>query len=281
MFGAAVYQINHLVICLLGSLLPQGSVSYLYYADRLVQFPLGVFAMALATAVLPTLSRQASLGQTAALRKTFTHALQMIFFITWPSMVGLIVLREPIVAVLFHHGAFDEQSTRLTASALLYYGIGLWAFSAVRILLYTFYALQDTRTPVRLAAVSIAANIVLGTVLMQTMQHNGLALGLSLASILHLGLLTVALRKKLGAIGWRLIVQSAARSGVCALLMGVTVWAVAMAVLPPAGRFALGLPAGLLLCILSGVAVYCGLAFMLQVPELESVKQLVVKRTIS
>ena len=119
-FGAAVYQINILVGTLLASLLPEGSVSYLYYADRLVQFPLGIFAIATATAVLPSISRQATKKNLQAVRDTFSYAMKLVFFITIPSMVGLIVLREPIVALLFKRGAFDAKTTHLTAYALLY-----------------------------------------------------------------------------------------------------------------------------------------------------------------
>lgn len=281
MFGAAVYQINSLVGCLLGSLLYQGSISYLYYADRLVQFPLGVFAIAMATAVLPTLSRQAASGQKQALRDTFSHSLRLVFFITLPAMVGLIVLREPIVAVLFQRGAFDAQTTRLTAGALLYYGIGLWAFSAVRIMTYTFYALKDTRTPVKVAFASIAGNMVLGVILMQPMQHNGLALALSLASILHLALLSAALRKKVGALGWRVLARSAARSGLCALIMGGAVWAMARQILPAGSNHTLVVLGGLLVCITAGVAVYGALAYLLKAPELGAMKQLLGKRTVS
>lgn len=281
LFGAAVYQINNLAVCFLGSLLAQGSVSYLYYADRLVQFPLGVFAIAMATAVLPTLSNQASMGQLSALRNTFAHAVKLILFITLPSMVGLIILRKPIVAILFQRGAFDEYTTRLTASALLYYATGLWAFSAVRILIYTFYALKDTRTPVKAATAAIAANIVLGATLMQTMDHNGLALALSLASILHLGLLAAALRKKVGSIGWRPIARSFVRSGFCALIMGVVVWALADWIAPAQNNRALGVLPGLIICILTGIVVFTGLAFLLKAPELQSVMRLAGKRTES
>jgi putative peptidoglycan lipid II flippase len=278
-FGAAVYQINSLVICLLGSLLPQGSITYLYYADRLVQFPLGLFAIALATAVFPTLSRQAAQEQWGALRSTFGHAIRLLFFITLPSMAGLIILRMPLVAMLFRHGEFDDQATRLTADALLYYGIGLWAFSAVRILIYAFYALKDTRTPVTMAIISIAANVALGAILMRPMQHNGLAVALSLASTLHLILLAAALRKRMGAWGWRQIVWSVARSSLCAILMGVSVWILARWVIPhdSAGRGELAV--GMIICTMAGVVVYIGLAVIFKAPELAIVKQLVFKRT--
>jgi len=279
MFGAAVYQINSLVITLLGSLLPQGSITYLYYADRLVQFPLGMFAIALATAVLPTLSRQATEGQWDALRSTFSHAIRLIFFITLPSMTGLIILREPIVAMLFKHGAFGDQATRLTAGALLYYGIGLWAFSAVRILIYTFYALKDTRTPVIMAFIAITVNIVLGALLMGPMQHNGLALALSLASMLHLVLLSAALRKKMGAFGWRRIALSVAKSGLCTLLMGLCVWGLARWLISAGGTGRAALLIDVVICMIIGTALFICLAIVLRVPELDALKQIVVKRT--
>ena len=139
--GGAVYQINILVGTLLASLLEQGSVTYLYFADRLVQFPLGIFAIATATAVLPSLSRQAAAGDIDKLKDTFDHTLKLVFFITIPASVGLIVLREPIVALLFKRGEFDVRATLLTAQALLYYSMGLWAFSAVRIVAAVFFAL--------------------------------------------------------------------------------------------------------------------------------------------
>jgi putative peptidoglycan lipid II flippase len=280
-FGAAVYQINNLVICLLGSLLPQGSITYLYYADRLVQFPLGLFAIAMATAVLPTLSRQATEGQWDALRSTFSHAIRLILFITLPSMAGLIILREPIVAVLFEHGAFSGQTTRLTADALLYYGVGLWAFSAVRILIYTFYALKDTRTPVTAAIIAIGVNIALGVILMGPMKHNGLALALSLASMLHVALLCAALRKKMGALGWRRIARSTACTCLCTMAMGLPVWFLACWLIPDEGAGTLELLMDLAVCVTAGVSVFIAAAAAVKAPELEALKQLLAQRTQS
>lgn len=278
-FGAAVYQINSLVNTLMASFLPTGSISYLYYADRLVQFPLGIFGIAMATAVLPTLSRQAAVAQWDDLRATFAHALKLVFFITLPAMVGLIVLREPIVALLFQRGDFDARTTQLTASALLYYGLGLWAFSAVRIVLNTFYALKDTRTPVRMAVISIAANAAMGAVLMWPMKHNGLALALSLASVLNLGLLTHALRKRLGSLGWRLIATSVAKSGLCAVFMGIAVWMLAQWIIPAASGHWLSALLGLMICLIAGIVVFTGLAYCIKVPELKTALQMISKRT--
>lgn len=255
-FGAAVFQINSLVVTLMGSLLPQGSVSYLYYADRLVQFPLGLFGIAMATAVLPALARQSVAGQKEAMRRTFGHALRLVFFITLPAMAGLIILREPIVALLFQRGAFDEQAMRLTAGALLYYTSGLWAFSAVRIVLNVFYALQDTRTPVRTAILSIGANVLLGIALMGPMAHQGLALALSLSSALHFLLLTAALRRTMGPLGGREIAGAAIKSAACAGMMAACVWLLAAWLLPSGTTGTLALLQGLAGCIAAGALVF-------------------------
>jgi len=270
-FGAAVYQINILVGTLLASLLPEGSVSYLYYADRLVQFPLGIFAIATATAVLPSISRQAAKKDLQAVRETFEYAMKLVFFITIPSMVGLIVLREPIVALLFKRGAFDANTTHLTAYALLYYSVGLWAFSAVRIVVSTFYALQDTKTPVRIAVISVCANTLLGIVLMRPLGHGGLALATSLASMLNLGLLVRALRTKLGTVGLKTIMMSVYKTLICSVFMGVSVWAAARFIIPSEGGSLMGLFFGLAGSIIIGLVLYGSFSLLLKSRELEKV----------
>ncbi len=278
-FGAAVYQINILVGTLLASLLPQGSVSYLYYADRLVQFPLGIFAQAAATAVLPSLSRQAANGDHAGMGDTFGHAMSLVLFITIPAMVGLIVLRYPIVALLFKRGAFDAQTTRLTSDALLYYALGLCAFSAVRIVVSTFYAMQDTRTPVIAATVSIVANILFGMALMGPMKHCGLALATSLASMVNLVLLVVVLRNKLGLIRWRLIFSSCLKTLVASAIMALGVVVTCRLIVPPesqAGslRMLMGIGAG----IIGGVAIFLAAAWKMKIPEWQKVMGLIRSR---
>jgi putative peptidoglycan lipid II flippase len=277
--GAAVYQINILVGTLLASLLPQGSVSYLYYADRLVQFPLGIFAIAIATAVLPTLSRQAAAKDTDALRETFAYAIRLVLFITVPAMIGLIVLREPIVALLFKRGAFDAETVRQTAVALLYYCVGLWAFSAVRVVVSTFYALQDTRTPVRMAIIAIAANIVFSIILMKPLAHGGLALATSLSSILNLVLLICVLKKRLGVSDWRPIVISGIKTVASSAIMGVGVYIIAYYTIssPTAIPFT-HLSAGLSLSIVCGLILYAGLSLLMKSGELKTVTAIIQSR---
>lgn len=266
-FGAAVYQINMVIGTLLASLLPEGSVSYLYYADRLVQFPLGIFAIAAATAVLPSLSKQVAEKDFDGLRETFCHAMNFVLFITIPAMAGLVVLREPIVRLLFERGAFDAATVRLTAVALLYYCAGLWAFAAVRIVVSMFYALQDTKTPVKMAVVSIGVNIVMGIVLMGPLKHGGLALATSLASVVNLLLLVWALRRKIGMLGWRSIMVSAGRSVATSLLMGGAVWGMSLWIIPRDHQATFRLLLGVTGAVAAGVAVYAVMSYVFGSPE--------------
>jgi putative peptidoglycan lipid II flippase len=195
-FGSAVYQLNQFIGTLLASFLTEGSVSWLYYADRLVQFPLGIFAIAIATAALPSLSADAVCKDRESFQKTLTRALCLVFFITLPSMGGLLILGEPIVALLFERGAFGATDVKMTTEALFCYTLGLWAFAGMRILIAGFYAVQDTKTPVKVAVIAMMINGVSSVLLMGPLKHAGIALGLSLASGIQLVLLVFLLRKK-------------------------------------------------------------------------------------
>jgi len=270
-FGAAVYQINILAGTLLASLLPEGSISYLYYADRLVQFPLGLFAIAIATAVLPTLSRQAASKDFEAVKNTFAYAMKLVLFLSIPSMVGLFILREPIVALLFKRGVFDSKATQLTSYALLYYSMGLWAFSGVRVVVSTFYALQDTKTPVRIAIISIIANILLGIILMGPLAHGGLALSTSLASMLNFVLLVLALRKKLGNLGLKAIAKSVCKIVFCSAIMGLVVMAISTFMIPLSDISLKSLFFSLMATIIIGLLFYTAFSFLMKSSELKEV----------
>ncbi len=273
--GAGVYQINQVIISLLSSLLPEGSMSYLYYADRLVQFPLGIFAIAIGTAVLPSLSRQASNEDYDGLKETFSYAMKLNFFIMVPSMVGLIVLREPIVALLFQRGEFDINATKQTADALLYYSLGLWAIASSRVVVPTFYALQDTKTPVKIAVISIIANIMLGIILMQNLLHRGLALALSISAVINLCLLIILLRKRIGHLGGKNLLISLIKTITGSILMGAAVWRASLYIIPKGEGTMLGLLIGIILCIGSGIVIYTGVSFLTKSAELESVLDMI------
>jgi len=277
--GSAVYQVNILVGTFLASLLAQGSVAYLYYADRLVEFPLGIFGIATATAVLPTLSRQAGANDMEGLRESFVFAMRLVFFITVPATVGLVVLREPMVSLLFQRGAFDPQTTRMTAVAVLYYGIGLCAFSAVRIVVSVFYALQDTVTPVKMAIWAMGANIVLSVALMGPLEHGGLALATSAASMINVGLLAWHLRRRLGSFGGCRIAASFVRSCAAALAMGAGIWVMALQLLPSGAGSPSQLLWGLGVCIVAGILAYSGFSAAFNRREMAAVAAAVRGRT--
>jgi putative peptidoglycan lipid II flippase len=204
----SVTQINILVSTLVASTLAKGSVSYLYYAMRLIHFPLGIFGVALATVLLPTLSKQAAKGDHAGLRQSLSFGLRFIFFIMAPAMAGLILLKVPIVHLLFEHGAFDRLATEETAQAVLYYAIGLWAFAGVRVVVPVFYSFQDTKTPVKVAVVAMILNVILSFALAIPLQHRGLALATSISAIFNFVILVVLLRKKIGRIDAKRIAYS-------------------------------------------------------------------------
>lgn len=218
-FGAAIYQINIFIATILASFLPEGSVSYLYYADRIVELPLGVFAIAVGTAALPSLSALAAEGRMEEFKGTISFSLRLILFITIPASAALIVLREPIISVLFQRGAFDTLSTAKTADALLYYTLGLWAFSTIRVVVSAFYSLQDTKTPMKAAVVALIVNAVSSLILMFPLQHGGLALATSLASAVNVTMLFSVLRLRIGTFADGQFWMSLAKMAVSAAVM--------------------------------------------------------------
>ncbi len=218
--GVAVAQINVFIGQVLASFLLEGSISYLYFSYRLIEFPLGIFVLALGTAALPSFSQLVSGGKMDEFRDTIGFSFRLVLFVAIPAMVGLIILRIPIIHLLFQHGAFDYGDTLLTAQALFYYGIGLWAIAAVRILAPAFYAIQDTRTPVKIAIVSLLANVGLSLILMGPMKHAGLALANSLASMANACLLLVWARKRIGELDWGKILRSVIQVAMASTVMG-------------------------------------------------------------
>lgn len=223
-FGLAVTEINIFVDTLLASLLPEGSVSYLYYGNRLVQFPQGVFAVALGVAILPTLSKQATHGNMKELKGTLSFGIQLVLFITVPATVGLIVLRESIINLLFEWGEFTRQSTVATAYALFYYAIGLCAFSGIKIIVPAFYSLKDTVTPVKIALYAMITNIFLNLLLMGPLLHGGLALATSLSSFLNVILLIIILRKRIGGLNGMKILISIVKLTMASVIMGLVLY---------------------------------------------------------
>ncbi|RJQ40685.1 MAG: murein biosynthesis integral membrane protein MurJ [Nitrospiraceae bacterium] len=220
--GMAVAQINIFISTILASYLAAGSITYLYYSMRLIQFPIGIFGVAMGMAVLPALSEHALKGDFDKLRDDFSFALRLLFFITIPAMAGLIALREPIVNILFQRGEFDYTATAGTADALLFYSLGIWAIVGVRIVTASFYSMQDTKTPIKILVVTVMTNIILSLLLMGPLKHSGLALANALASTVNFILLFYFLRRKLERLGARRIIKSFLKIALASAAMGIT-----------------------------------------------------------
>jgi putative peptidoglycan lipid II flippase len=198
MLGAGINTINVFVGSTLASMLPGGSVTYLFYADRIMELPLGVFAIAIGTALLPSFSRHTAADDIDGLKSSISFALRLMLFLTIPSTFALMALNLPIISVLFQRGAFNMQAAVRTSEALLFYAMGLWAFSIVRVYVQSFYSLQDAKWPMRAALIAFVVNLIFSLLLMYPMKHKGLALANSLSAVFNVFILSFVLRKKIG-----------------------------------------------------------------------------------
>jgi putative peptidoglycan lipid II flippase len=272
-FGMGVYQINLLVdtVFATSSRMPSGSVTALYVADRVMQLALGSYAVAISTVLLPTMAHQVVAGKYEEMKHTFGFSLRIVSFITIPAAVGLILLRRPIVQVLFQHGQFVGQSTSLTAHALLYYSLGLPAYAAVKLITSMYYATQDTMTPARVGAYALGTNLVLNSAfllfLFRYLSNGSPALASSLSAYFNFVLLFVIFRKRYGRLGARGVAGSISKMVVCALAMAAASYA-ALRFSNFGVRHLLAQTGLLAAIILVSVTVYFGLAWLLRCEEL-------------
>ncbi|UFS68606.1 murein biosynthesis integral membrane protein MurJ [Geomonas sp. RF6] len=223
-FGVGGYYLNIAVGAILASLLPQGSVSYLYYAQRLFEFPQGIFTAPVAQAVLPSMSRQAAAGDLPALKESLSYGMRLTLFITIPATVGLLLCTTPIFSLLFMGGAFDYAKARACSEALFYYASGLSVVALVRVVVPAFYALGDTRTPVITAFVAFVLNLVFCLALMGPLKHGGLAFASTLSALCNLVLLLWLIRRRIGRFGGRAVAISVLKGAVASVPMGVVVY---------------------------------------------------------
>ena len=221
--GLAAVQINFLVTTFFASQVSDAAISGINYAWLIVMTPLGLFGMAISTAVFPTLAEHAATESMEDLRRTLSLALRLILFLTLPASVGLMILGKPLVAFFFEHGAFTAASTDITVAALLFYAIGLFALSGIEILSRGFYALSDTRTPVTFAVVSMLANLILCLILVGPFGVRGLGLALSLSAILEFSLLFRVLRRRMFGLDEGHIANSVTRTVGATVLMAEVV----------------------------------------------------------
>lgn len=229
LFGVSVAQINLLFDTIFASFLPNGSISWLYYSDRLMEFPLGVFGVALSTVVLPHLSREHSVDNHSGFQYTLDWALQLIVLIGLPAALGLFILAEPLLITLFNYGAFSATDVYQSGMSLKAFACGLFAFINIKILASANYARKDIRTPVRIAAFCMVVNIILSLILMQFFYHIGLAMAGAITGFLNAGLLLAVLIKRdiyKSVLSWRTFMPK--------VLIANSVWVVLLYQLKPA-----------------------------------------------
>ncbi len=269
--GSALYQINVFVDSILASfesIVGAGGQSALYYANRLFQLPLAIFGIALAQAILPTFSLQMVKGNLKEFKATLETALRTLAFVALPATAGLVALSRPIVRIIFERGKFDAYSTSITSSALFFYAFGLLSCCYIKILVNSFYAMQDTRTPVKTMLFSVGLNVALSLVFMRTMGIGGLTLASSISATVNMALLYAALRRRLGSLGGRRVLAAAAPMGASAALMGGLAFAYDRWVLEPRAFHGAALEGALLaLGIAACVGVYFAACFWFRIEE--------------
>ncbi|MGE0746981.1 MAG: murein biosynthesis integral membrane protein MurJ [Rhodospirillales bacterium] len=272
--GAGVIQVNLFIDVIIASFLPGGSVSYLYYADRINELPLGVIGIAIGTALLPLMSRQIRAGQDQAAMASLNRALELGLLVTLPAAAALLVLATPIIAVLFERGAFGPAETAATAAALAAYSLGLPAYVVNKALTPAFYARQDTATPVKIAAVVVFANTAFAVALMQVLAHVGIALATALSSWLSVVMLAVTLRRRGHfAVDPRLR-SRAPRSALAAAGMAAVLWLGMWSLAGPLAGSPLERGLALAALIAAGLVAYALLALVLGAAGRDDLKRL-------
>ncbi len=265
--GVAIYQINVVISRLLASFLPEGSVSYLYYGQRLFEFPQGIFIVSLAQAVLPTMSRHAAVGDEEGLKESFRFAFALIVLVTLPAAAGLMICAVPVYSLFFMGGAFSFDDVRQTALALAAYAPGLIFVGISRVVVPVFYARKNTRTPVLISFWTLLVNAALGLLLMGPLQHAGLALALTLSSVFNAFLLLWTLRRQIGPFGLRPLFHTFLRALPATGLMTIVAWSI-VRLGPWSESGSVALKAFLLgAAILAGAGAYAAGCWMLRIPE--------------
>lgn len=224
LFGVSVGQINLLIDSIFASLLAVGSVSWLYYSDRLMEFPLGVFGVAISTVILPNLSRHHATQSTEAFSLTLDWALRAILLIGIPAGVVLAVISGPMLSTLFQYGKFDGHAVMMARQSLTAFALGIMPFMLVKVLAAGFYAKQDMKTPVKIGVVAMVANMILNPLLIWPLAHAGIALATSISAFINSGFLFYFLRKRKLYIpreGWKLFFLRIVAANV---VLGIWLW---------------------------------------------------------
>jgi putative peptidoglycan lipid II flippase len=280
--GGAAVQINFMVNGYFATTIPgNGPVAWLNCAFRLMQFPIGVFGVAIATATTPSISKSAALAEMGDFRKTLARSIRMAFLLTIPSAVGLAVLARPIIALIYEHGIFTSFDTEHTAGALAFYAIGLAGYSAVKILLPGFYALRDARTPMIISLLSIVTNLVMNWTLVGAYQERGLALSVSTVALVNFTLLYALMRRRIGRIEGKETAATVAKILLASAAMGACCWGVSSLMTGAAAHIGSRLISRMVIVLVSvsaGAGVFYVAASLLRIPELKMATMVLVRR---
>jgi putative peptidoglycan lipid II flippase len=269
--GAAAVQINVLINSNFASSVPgNGAISWLSYAFRLMQFPIGVFGVAIATATLPSISKSAALEDIAGFRQTIASSIRLTFLLTIPSAVGLIVLGRPIIALIYEGSKFNTNDTNHTASALACYAIGLAGYSAIKILAPAFYALKDARTPMIISLLSIAINFVMNWSLVGILQERGLALSTSAVALLNFALLYFIMEKRINGIEGRKTAAAILKILLASAVMALACWTVSQGLYRFAGDNRIARIINVFASVSVGAGIFYIAAYWLGIEELKS-----------
>lgn len=279
--GGAAVQVNVLINSNFASYIPgTGPVSWLNYAFRLMQFPIGVFGVAIATATLPAISRSAARKDEADFRRTLAGAIRLALLLTIPSAVGLIVLGRPIIALIYERGHFGPGDTSHTAAALGFFAVGLTGYAAIKILAPAFYALGDSRTPMIISLLSMLTNFVMNWSLVGVMQERGLALSTSTVGLANCGLLYLIMRKRINGIEGRRTAIAVAKILSASAVMGAACWAINRGLSLVLGDGFGARVAVLLGSVGIGAVLFYLLASLLRVEELKSATDVLARRFV-
>jgi putative peptidoglycan lipid II flippase len=273
--AASAVQVNVLVNSIFASYLEKGAVAWLSIAFRLMQLPLGIFGVAVATVALPLVSKSAAVGNIAGFRAALAHGVRLVFLLTIPSAIGLFCLARPIIAVIYQHGRFSAEATNQTAAALQFYAFGLVAYSAVKVLAPAFYALDRRYLPMLISLFSILTNFALNWFFTfhLGLGHRGLALSVSLVAIINFLLLYIMMARYAGGLETGPLITTLAKVFLAGAILAGLCW-LAMQFL-----FSTSLPLwqeliALLITIALGVVIFFGAAYFLRVNEVQDVVDL-------
>jgi putative peptidoglycan lipid II flippase len=277
--GSAV-QVNVVVNGIFASY-QAGAISWLQYAFRLMQLPLGVFGVAVATVTLPLISRSAAIGNREEFRDTLARGIRLAFFLTIPSAIGLICLAEPIIGLIFERGRFTHYATIETAAALRYYAIGLVGYAGIKVLAPAFYALDQRRTPMYVSLFSIVVNLAFNYTFTKWLGwgHRGLALSTSIVAMLNFVILYVLMRRSAGGLETRTFAHALARIGIAAAGLAAFCWVAQVYILPDFFSWSLATRIAALVGVIAAAAgLFLASCYALRVPEMHEVTDLLRRR---